>query len=146
MALVVGTNSWATVAEADSYLEDKINTEQWFALNDESTPSGSVSKSTLLTSAFWWLMGAPQLSLSASLSSDDVKHAQIEAAFFLFEHYDALNERRAAIFTGVENFDLSRRSERFKIDQLKIPDHIMGILSSYGVENTTAQLLGQYDV
>lgn len=146
MAIVVGTSSWATVAEADAYLTDRINADEWFALPDPPANPGEVSKDSLLISAFRWLMSAPQLSLSASLSSDDIKNAQIEAAWFLYEHHSALNERRAAIFTGVEEFGLSRRKEKLNITNLRIPDFIIGSLGAYNTENVTVTLLGEYDI
>ncbi len=146
MAIVVGTDSWTTVVEADAYLSNRINAEGWFALPDPPANSGEVSKESLLISAFHWLMSAPQLSLPSSLSSDDIKNAQIEAAWFLYEHYSALNERRAAIFTGVEEFGLSRRKEKLNIANLRIPDFIIGSLGAYNTENVTATLLGEYDI
>ena len=144
MALVVGQNSWATVIEADAYLTDRINAEGWFILAAAGA-AGVVSKITLLASAYHWLLNAPQLELSSGLTDDDVKNAQIEAAFFLLEHYDALNERRAAMSTGVEDFRLSTRHEKLNVNKLQIPDHIIGTLRAYVGENTTAQLKGHYD-
>lgn len=142
--LTVGQNSWATVAEADAYLTDRIQTIEWFELDEQDAP-GEVSKETLLISAFYWLKNAPQLSLSENLTDGVVKNAQIEAAWFLYEHYTSLNARRAAIFTGVEEFELSKRTERLRIGNLQIPDFILGSLSAYAVENTVITLKGHYD-
>ena len=143
MSLVAGTNSWATVAEADTYLTDRMDAEGWFDIPETDEP-GVRSKETLLISAFHWLMSA--LDLSASLTSDDVKNAQIEAAWWLNNHYSALDERRAAIFTGVEDFEMSRRSEKLNIANLKVPDFIIGFIPQYSTENLTAELLGHYDI
>ena len=145
MALIVGQNSWVTVVEADAYLSDRINAEDWFGLNELGV-SGEVSRLSLLMSAYYWLLNASQLELSSDLTDDNVKNAQIEAAFFLLEHYTALNQRRAAMSTGVEEFRLSTKREKLNIDKLQIPNHIIGALRSYLVEeNTTAQLKGYYD-
>jgi hypothetical protein len=145
MSLVVGTNSWATVAEADTYLTDRINAVDWFSTSPTAAP-GAVSKESLLVSAFYWLTGAPELSLSVTLTDTNVKNAQIEAALFLLEHYDELNERRAAMFTGVESWKLSKKSENYNIDQLQIPSYIIGMLRDYAIMNTTVDLKGEYDV
>ena len=144
MGLIVGQNSWVTISEADSYLTIRISATNWFDLNDSANP-GEVSKTTLLVTAFFWLMNSPQLGLTSSLTDDSIKNAQIEAALFLLEHYDALNERRAAMFTGVEDFKLSKRSEKLNIENLQIPDFIIGTLGLYITENTTVTLLGHYD-
>ena len=144
MGLVVGQNSWVTISIADTYLTDRINAEDWFTLAD-SAAAGVVSKSSLLVSAFYWLLNAPQLQLLPSLTSDNIKNAQIEAAFFLLEHYTALNQRRAAMSTGVEEFRLSTKREKLNVAKLQIPDHIIGALSAYMTENVTALLKGRYD-
>lgn len=145
MSLIVGQNSWVTVDETDSYLTDRIGSEAWFDLNPTSSPGG-VGKESLIISAYYWLSGSPELSLSSSLTDILVKNAQIEAVLFLLEHYRELNERRAAMFTGVEDFEISKRSENLDISQLRIPDHIVGMLSDYQISNCVVVLKGEYDV
>jgi len=145
MSLVVGTNSWASVAEADTYLTDRINATEWFSLNVSPATPGAVAKESLLVSAYYWLSGSPELEIPASVTDTDVKNAQIESAWFLYEHYTELNERRAAMYTGVESFKLSKKSENLNIDNLQIPSYIMGMLRLYGVRNDTALLAGEYD-
>lgn len=145
MALAVGQNSWTTIQEADTYLTDRIGSGEWFDLKDTDDP-GLVTKSSLLTSAFLWLMGIPKLELTAGLTSSDVKNAQIESALFLLDHYTALNERRAAMFTGVESFTMSRKKEILNIDKLAIPDYILGILGISFNKDEFVILGGHYDV
>lgn len=145
MSLIVGQNSWITINECDTYLTERIGSEAWFDLLDSGDP-GTLSKSSLIVSAFNWLMGAPQLSLSASLTDELIKNAQAEATLFLLEHYDELNNRRAAMSTGVTEFEMSRKMEKLDINKLTIPDHIIGMLNSYSVKNTFVELKGHYDV
>ena len=145
MGLIVGQNSWITIVECDTYLTDRIGSEDWFDLADSGDP-GALSKTSLVISAFNWLMGAPQLSLSASLTDEFVKNAQIEATLFLLEHYSALNSRRAAMSTGVTAFRMSKKSENLDINKLTIPNHIIGMLSAYSIKNTFVELKGHYDV
>lgn len=144
MSLIVGQNSWVTISEADLYLTIRMSAEDWFDLNDSTNP-GEISKTTLLITAFRWLMNSPQLSLTSSLTDDSIKNAEIEAALFLLEHYEALNERRAAMFTGVEEFELSKKSEKLNIGNLQIPDFIIGNLGLYTTENIIVTLAGHYD-
>ena len=146
MSLAVGTNSWATVAEGDTYLTDRIDAEEWFALSDSSATSGERTKATLLVSAYFWLSGSPQLSIPSSSSTANVKNAQIEAAWFLHEYYEELKDRRAALSTGMSILRISRRTEHLSMKNLSIPDHILGMLQEYQITNTTALLKGQYDV
>ena len=144
MALVVGANSWASVAEADTYLADRIDAEAWFLLADTAA-AGVRAKESLLVSAFHWLYGSPQLSIAGSSTDDDVKNAQIEAAWFLREYYDEMKDRRAAISTGVTSLRMSRRAENLSAGNLTIPPHILGMLSTYQQSNLTADLKGEYD-
>jgi hypothetical protein len=144
MSLTVGQNSWVTIAEADTYLTERIGAESWFDKADTDDP-GLTTKSSLLVTAFQWLMASPQLELSAGLTDSLVKNAQIESALFLMEHYNALNERRAAMSTGVTEFQLSKKMERLDISKLTIPPHIIGLLGAYCIENAFAVLKGHYD-
>ena len=146
MSLVVGQNSWATVAEADTYLGNKIKVTEWFALNTAPANPGEEAKESLLSSAYQWLISSPELNIVASTTDANVKNAQIEAAWFLHLYYDELDARRAALFSGVTDFELSERSESLNINNLGIPNYIMGMLRDYGIRNTTADLLGEYDV
>jgi len=146
MSLTVGQNSWATISEADTYLGNKIKTTEWFALDNAPSELGAESKETLLSTAYYWLKGSPELNISASATDVNVKNAQIEAAWFLYNNYDELKEREAAIYTGVEDFSLSKRSENLNMDYLQIPSFITGMLRDYGIRNTSADLLGEYDV
>lgn len=145
MSLVVGQNSWVTVDEADSYLTERIGSEAWFDLSTSSSPGG-VGKESLIISAYFWLFGSPELSLSNSLTDILIKNAQIESVLFLLEHYTELNERRAAMFTGVKDFKMSKRSESLDVSQLRIPSHIIGMLSAYQISNCVVELKGEYDV
>lgn len=145
MSLVVGQNSWVTVAEADIYLGDKIKAIEWFNLSELPSNPGEVAKESLLITAFYWLSGSPELSISPTLTDSNVKNAQIEAAWFLYNYYDEYDARRAAIFSGLKSFQYSKRSEDLVVDQIGIPDYIIGMLRDYGIKNTTALLLGEYD-
>lgn len=143
MAVVVGTNSWVTIAEADDYLTDRIDAADWFLLGDTDNP-GIVSKTSLLVSAFHWLNTSA--TISSSSTDDSVKNAQIEAALFLQKHYTELDERRAAASMGVKTFRFSKRSEDLDLNRIKLPEHIAGLLAGYTSLNTFATLKGPYDV
>lgn len=144
MALIVGQNSWCTVAEADSYLTNKIGAEEWFGLSNEGSP-GQVSKTSLIISAFYWLSLAPGLELSSTLTDINVINAQVEAALFLMNHSTAIDERGGAIYSGVTEFKLSQKMERLNRDNLVIPDYIMGMLRNYSIVSGVALLEGEYD-
>ena len=146
MAIAVGVNSYVTIVEADAYLNDRIGAAAWFALLDDAS-EGADSKTVYLVTAYNWLMSSPTLDLPSISTDDAIKTAQIESAFYLLEHYTALNARRAAQAQGVESYRLSKKEEFYvPADISEIPAFISGGLSMYMAGNEVVQLLGQYDV
>lgn len=145
MAIIIGTNSWVTIAEADTYLTQKINVEDWFTLSDDGV-SGGTTKENLLVTAYRWLLDAPGVSLSATTSDDNVKNAQIESAIWLQAYEQEIKDRSSAIYSGVSSFKLSKRSENLDIKNVQIPAFILGMIRSYSEQNTTVDFLGEYDV
>lgn len=146
MALVVGTNSWITVLEADDYFTNRIGSTDWFDLPEAPANPGEDAKETMLVSAYYWLTQSSVLSLSADLTDANVKHAQAEAALFLLGHYSELDARRAAMYTGVTEFELSKRREKLNLAQLQIPDYILGLLNEYSTDHAIVNLSGDYNV
>jgi len=145
MAFVVGTDSWATVVEADAYLKYRIGTEEWFALSGESTP-GTYSKESMLGTAFRELLNCPTIALVKTSTDDNVKNAQIEMALFLTEHFDELNDRRAAIATGLDSFYLGKRREDLTRSFVGIPEYILGMLTDYSNANIFTEIESPYDI
>lgn len=146
MALVVGTNSYVTIVEADAFLTDRVEATDWFLLSDTGSPGGA-SKSSYLISAYYWLLSSSTLDLPETSSDEVIKNAQIEAAFYLLNHYTALDARRAAQAQGLESFRLSKKTEKYISPSVsEIPDYITGSLSGYVMGNSFVQLQGQYDV
>lgn len=147
MSLVVGTNSWATVSEADTYLEDIAGTEDWFNLDDDpGVNQGAESKSTYLVSAFRFLMYHPNLDgLTADLTSDQVKNAQIEMALFLSRYQGDFEERQSLVSSGVESFKAGRWEEDYSTSYPSLPGKVFALLSDYFVAygSGVAQLRGE---
>ncbi|MCK4815127.1 hypothetical protein KA005_05095 [bacterium] len=145
MAIVVGTNSYVTIAEADAYLNERIGASIWFALPDDAS-EGADSKTVYLASAYNWLLSSPTLDLPETSTDDAIKNAQIESAFYLLEHYNALNARRSAQAQGVVSMRLSKKWEEYADrDVSEIPNFISGGLSAYMTGNNVVELLGHYD-
>jgi len=144
MSFAVGTNSWASVADADSYLEFIPGSTDWFAMDDSPATPGAESKESYLVMAFQWLISASQFTgLSSSLSSDNVKEAQIEAGLFLLHYREDYFKRSTLIASGVESFKMSRFSE--KLGRVDIPDYIANKLSDYTVYAGRTVQLGSED-
>jgi hypothetical protein len=117
--IVVGTNSWVTITEADDYLDGKLGADAWASL------SNSLKTQCLIT-AYRWLFYHPDLNIPASSTSETVKAAQIELAWWIYNYYAGFQKRGALIASGVEEFDLSKWSETLKAQDL--PYEVANIL------------------
>ena len=67
LTLTIGTNTFVTLAETNSYLEGKIGAGNWFTLTDDE-------KKQCLISSFRWLV---RLGVPRTASSTPVKEAGI---------------------------------------------------------------------
>jgi hypothetical protein len=126
MALAVGTNSWVTRAEADTYLADRIGTDLWDALTD-------ANKDKYLVTAYYWIINYPGVTATASDTDQNLKNAQIEAALFLVSFYDDLNSRSGLYTSGVRRFTKSKWSET--LEKQTLPPSVENPLSEGGFYN-----------
>lgn len=122
MALVVGTNSWVTVAEADAYLADKWNAgTTWTGLTNPQ-------KESALITAFYWIRrrypGIPLVGVT-----DNVKNAQIELAWYIVNYYNAHVKRDSLYRQGVRKFKISKWSEDLSESQL--PEAVQDLLEDF---------------
>lgn len=123
MGLTVGTNSWVTVAEADSYLSEKFGIgTTWTSL----TPS---EKEQALITAYRWIQSLSIYTISPSSTEEKVKHAQIELALYVVKYYDEHNKRTALYAQGVRNFSISKWKEN--LDKSKLPFEVEDLLDDY---------------
>lgn len=120
---VPGTNSWATLAEANAYFADKWGAAAtWAGLTN-------TQKSQLLITAYHWLMSMSEYSLSPADTSDQIKRAQFEAAWYLYNYSANMEKRRALYAQGVRSFKVSEFSE--SLAEAELPLHIAGLLDGY---------------
>jgi len=128
MPIVVGTNSWVTVAQADTYLADKYGAGAWAALD------ATTVKTPLLISAYRWLRRLSGYSLPAASLSQNLKDAQCEAAWYLYKHNDEAEKREALRAQGVKDFKVMSFSETLTASTLPavIADLLSGFSSTYG--------------
>lgn len=123
MAIDVGTNSWVTLAEAETYFSDHIGSTPWDALTDSN-------KSKYLITAYRWIYYDSAFPVPASSSETAVKNAQCEAALFLINYYTGHNKREALIAGGVKEFEYGKRRE--DLTSVKKPQTVIDMLSSVG--------------
>lgn len=135
-AVVVGTNSWVTIADADAYLGAKYGADAWASFTE-------TVKTSLLITAFNMLRRAHGYNIAASATAQAVKDAQCELAWFWYSH-GAEWEKRAGLYAaGVREFDILDFSETLEAPDL--PFFIKDMLDDYYVgENRIATLHRDY--
>ena len=111
MALVVGENSYVSIAEAEAYFEDRVNADEWFDdFTDVQREQSLVTSTGVLDDMRWSGYAVEEAQdlafprvvtyfdprVGRSISIDNivpqrVKTAQIELAFHLLQNEDVLN-------------------------------------------------------
>lgn len=127
MALTVGTNSWITRADADTYFSEKYGAGAWATLTDSV-------KDQLLISAFRWIQQQSKFTIPASSTAEIVKQAQCEAAWFIYNYWTEYTKRQALTASGVKSFKISNFSETLELPTFPIfiGDMLDGFVTSQG--------------
>ncbi len=120
--VVVGVNSWCTIAEADAYFEAKFGASAW-------SPLSVSQKTQLLITACRWIRQQSQFSVELSSTAELVKHAQLEAAWFVFQWFDEYEKRRALTSSGVRAWKALDASET--LEAVGFPAFIADMLSDF---------------
>ena len=133
--IIVGTNSWVTLAEAETYFEARPQSTGWDSLTTDD------QKNQYRIFAFNWLFYDPGFLAPASATQQAVKNGQCEAAEFLITNYAEWAKRDALIASGVKDFQYSKWRET--LGEVTKPNIVINYFSSvgfYGGANFFAQL------
>jgi hypothetical protein len=142
MALVVGSNSWQTVAEADLYLTDRLGAQNWFKLSDTSGV-GEPSKEVYLIMAFNLLVNHPGFNLNETMTDASVKKAQSELALYFVDNYFSFIQQSNLISQGLKSFTMSKWKQDFDTNwqgNYPLPVWVSSYLTKYGSANDTVFL------
>lgn len=124
MAVTVGVDSWVTAAEADSYFARRAGGAAWAAVS-------AADKESLIVTAFYWLLYDDAYSLTEASSNPAIKHAQLEAVWFLLNYREDYERRQALSAAGVSS--MSSRVWSETLTGVKKPDAVAGALAKAGV-------------
>jgi len=122
LTLTVNTNTWATLAEANSYMESIWSGEVWIALAIEN-------RKKLLIHAYRWINRLSNYSISSV--TNKLKYAQIELAWYIYENSDTHKKHEALEAQGVTEFRLSKFYE--KLSKVGLPQVVKDLLDDYDV-------------
>ena len=130
--ITVGTNSWVTEAEANTYFDARLMSSDYW------TDSASDNIPALITAYNWLNAGSYSFPTTPTQS---MKDAQCEMAFFLLQHQPDLDLRMGLEVQGVIAAGVVK--ERYKDDntvELPIPVLVQKLLQDYSTE-TSAYLI-----
>ena len=123
MAITVGTNSWLTEAQANTYFDDRLRaSDYWTDGADDNSPA--------LITVFKWLNAGGYSFPATAVQS--MKDAQCEMAFFLLQHQPDLDLRMGLQAQGVIAAGVVK--ERYKDDnfvELPVPPLVKELLEAY---------------
>lgn len=122
--IVVGTNSWILLADADEYFSTRIGSENiWNEELDEEKREAS------LITSFNVLLNCGLFTLVASDTSSNVKNAQCEMALFLLVHGEDIDKRKGLQAQGVVSAGIVQESyDKDKLYDIPIPNIVRGLL------------------
>ena len=80
MSITVGTDSWTSLADANTFFESHIGSSVWDDLSD-------LDKEKYLKTAYRWIYYDSAFTVPAASSETAVKYGQCEAALFLINYY-----------------------------------------------------------
>jgi hypothetical protein len=134
--LVVGTNTYISLADANTYFADRLNTDVWTAATDDQKNKALLMACKVIDDqryqgqpflytqslAFprYGLTNRQRQPLPTLATPDDVKYAQCEQALFTLEmvnNYNATSERRQLIREGVSELKIGDYSEKYREDK-----------------------------
>lgn len=124
-SIIVGTNSWCTLSEAESYFATRIGSSAWSALSSDT------EKEKYLISAYNWIRYDSAFSVTGDETLAPIKYGQCEGALFLASFYDEYMKREALIASGVTEFTYSKWSET--LGETRKPESVTRFFQSLGL-------------
>jgi len=124
MNLTVGTNSWISVADADTYFKTRLFANRLW--NDQLTQP---DKEAALITAFNQIFGCGQFDLSLDDESSTIRQAQCEMALFLLQHLADSDSRMGLQAQGVTQAGIVQETyDTNKAGVMPIPANVMALL------------------
>lgn len=125
--VIVGVNSWQTVAQADDYFAAKFGAAAWASLS-------LMQKTQLLISACRWITQQATLAVAITVTANIVKQAQCEAAWFLLNYQADYEKRRALVASGVKDFKMLDWQET--LGEVVFPQFVADMLGDYMIDTS----------
>lgn len=122
--VIVGVNSWTSIAWADDYFLAKYGAGAWAGLT-------VTEKTQLLLSAVRWILQQNTFDLPMSATAEIVRQGQCEAAWFIYSWFGEYEKRRALSSMGVTDYKILDFSET--LSGVEFPAFLAGMLDDYSL-------------
>ncbi len=122
-AIVAGTNSWVTEAEANTFLGDRLDADTYW-IDDEP------DNTRALLTAYNWLNNSGRFDFP-DVAVQIMKDAQCEYALFLLQHQPDIDLRMGLISQGVVKAGVVKEEYDRKETGIPIPPFVSDMLSDY---------------
>jgi len=127
MALVVGANSWLSVADADAYFVERLGAaETW---NDALV---AATKEAALITAYRQLMADDRFAFPVTIMAA-MKNGQCEYALFLLQNVGDTDARMGIRAQGVISAGVAKEGYAGYDGELPYPPTVMALLKPYWV-------------
>jgi hypothetical protein len=120
ITLTVNTNTWATLAQANSYFEGKWNADGWVSLSSDN-------RKKLLITAYEWINTNPNYTISGN--TEKLRKAQMELSWFIYNNSEIYEKHELLWASGVTEFRISKFWE--KLTKPGLPPKVEDLLSDY---------------
>jgi len=126
-AITVGTNSWITEAEADSYFESRLGASDWWV-------DGGPDSVPAIITAYQWLSNSKRFSFPTT-ATQSIKDAQCEMALFLLQHRADIDLRLGLQAQGVVSAGIVKERYDLSFNGIPVPATVLALIDDYNGEH-----------
>jgi len=126
MAIVVGTNSWVTEAEANTYMDERLGAADYWT-------NGAADNARALVTAWTWLTNSPKFSFPTAVASITtvMKYIQFEMALFLLQHQPDIDLRMGLQAQNVTEAGIVKEKYTLSIHGIPLPATVVDMAQGF---------------
>ena len=128
--IVVGTNSWVTEAEANTWMEGRIHAGDYWV-------DGAADNVPALITAYYWLTDTPAFSFPTVVTAA-MKRIQYEMALFLLQHQPDIDLRMGLQAQGVSEAGIVKEKYGMEIAGIPLPPAVADLVKAFRTRHPLA--------
>ena len=126
MAIVVGTNSWVTETEANTYMGERLGAADYWT-------NGAADNARAIITAWTWLTNSPKFSFPTAIAdiTTVMKYIQYEMALFLLQHQPDIDLRMGLQAQGVTDAGIVKEKYSLSIHGIPLPATVVDMAQGF---------------